>query len=335
MAQQYASSQPQGYKNHLQNIAIVGAGGTSGKFMVDALLKTGKHKVTAITRADSTNVIPSGVEKKLVNYDDQSSLTNALKGQDVLIITLAVRSGEGLQNKLIDAAGDAGVRWILPNEWGYDSMDPGLGKDILNLGEKRVEIHKHIETLGKSTWTGVTCGFWYEFSLGGAPERWGFDFGKRTLTYFDDGLTRQNTSTWDQVGRAVASLLSMKVLPEDESDKSPCLNQYKNDYVYISSFNLTQKDMFESVKRVTGTKDSDWKIDSQPSKERFSQGMEMLQKGDMNGFPQLMYSRVLHQDGAAEFEKTKGLQNGVLGLLKEDLDEHTKMAIEYSKEPAY
>jgi uncharacterized protein YbjT (DUF2867 family) len=60
-----------------------------GKFIVEELLKAGKHQVTAITRADSTNKFLAGVEVKHVNYDDPSTLVEALKGQEVLIITMA------------------------------------------------------------------------------------------------------------------------------------------------------------------------------------------------------------------------------------------------------
>lgn len=42
--------------------------------MVEELVKTGKHKVSAITRADSMSKVPAGVEIKKVNYDDHDSL---------------------------------------------------------------------------------------------------------------------------------------------------------------------------------------------------------------------------------------------------------------------
>ncbi|CAF1690831.1 unnamed protein product, partial [Adineta ricciae] len=109
MAQTYADKQPQGFKNYVEKVAVVGAGGQVGKFIVDELLKIGKHKITAITREDSTNKLPSGVEIKKVNYDDPSSLVEALKGQEVLIITMAVTAPPDQQTKLIEAAAAANV----------------------------------------------------------------------------------------------------------------------------------------------------------------------------------------------------------------------------------
>ena len=145
-----------------------------GKFIAEALLQTGKHKVTAITRADSTNKLPTGVEVKKVNYDDPSSLVEALQGQEVLIITMAVTAPRDQQTKLIEAAAAANVPWVLPNEYGCDPTNVELGKDIL-IAEPQIKQRSHIEKLGKSSWIAITCSFWYEFSLAGQPQRYGFE----------------------------------------------------------------------------------------------------------------------------------------------------------------
>ncbi|KAJ7573845.1 hypothetical protein C8J56DRAFT_1173314 [Mycena floridula] len=68
--------------NYIEKVAIVGAGGQMGSYIVEALLKTGKHHVTAITRIDSTCNLPTGVDIKKV---DSASLVAALQGQDALI----------------------------------------------------------------------------------------------------------------------------------------------------------------------------------------------------------------------------------------------------------
>lgn len=127
MADVYVNQQPNGFENYVRNVAIVGAGGRSGSAIVRALTAGGKHKVTAITRPDSTNTMPAGIhEVKRVNYDSQASIVEALKGQDVLIITLHVMAPPESQTRLIDAAVEAGVKWIIPNEWGAysDGQEP-------------------------------------------------------------------------------------------------------------------------------------------------------------------------------------------------------------------
>ncbi|MCJ1396351.1 hypothetical protein MMC18_009241 [Xylographa bjoerkii] len=326
MAEEYASKQPQGFKNNIENVAIVGAGGQSGKFIVEAMLKNGKHNITAITREGSTNKIAEGVHVKKVDYNDHASLVNALKGQDALVITMGVTAPPDQQTKLIEAAAAAGMPWVLPNEFGGDGLNEEAGKDAF-LGPPKKAVRDHIEKLGKSSWIGIACGFWYEFSLGGGPYRYGFDFKKKTVTMYDDGTMRLNTSTWPQTGREVANLLELKVLPEDEHDKSPCLADFRNKFVYCSSFTISQKEMFESILRVTGASADDWKVTYVPVKEAYQDAVKRMQSGDLTGFAQAMYSRFFFPDGAGNYGASRGLDNDKLGLPKEDLDEFTKEAI--------
>ena len=149
--------------------------------------------------------------------------------------------------------------------------------------------------------------------------------------FFDEGNVRINTSTWPQCGRAVANLLALKVLPDDESDKSPTLASFKNKSCYVSSFNISQKQMFESVLRVTGTKEGDWKITHESAKERFRKGQEEMKKGDMVGWVKVLYTRYFFPDQSGSYEDRGLLDNEVLGLLKEDLDEYTREAVKLAE----
>jgi len=182
-----------------------------------------------------------------------------------------------------------------------------------------------------SSWIGIACGFWYEFSLGGNAYRYGFNFKNKSVTFFEKGEQKINTSTWPQTGRGVGQMLALKVLPEDESDKSPTLDSYRNKFVRVSSFEVSQRDMFASVLRVTGTKAEDWKIEYQPVKERYEEGKVLLGQGKRTGFAQLLYSRAFFPDGAGNFGGRNGLDNEKLGLPVESFDEYTKIGIEMAK----
>ncbi|KAH8674459.1 CipA protein [Tricladium varicosporioides] len=327
MSQQFAKDQPKGFNNHLQNIAIVGAGGQIGKFITEAILKKGKHNLTAITRADGGSQIPAGVTIQKVDYADQNSIVEALKGQDALIITMGVMAPPDQQSKLIEAAAIAGVPWVFPNEFGGTGANEQAGKDIM-LGPMKQAVREQIEKLGKSSWIGIACNFWYEFSLAGGFYRYGFDMKKKTAIFFDDGLTKIFTSTWPQTGRAVAQLLALKVLPEDENDTTLCLSNYRNKFMQISSFKISQRDMLDSILRVTGDKESDWKITKRPVQEVYKEGTEMLKAGKRVGFGQLLYARYFYPDMAEFIEgRDMDLDNEKLGLEKEDLDEFTKEAV--------
>jgi saccharopine dehydrogenase-like NADP-dependent oxidoreductase len=185
----------------VQNIAIIGAGGNIGRVIAEALIKQGKHKVTAITRPDSTSQLPNGLhDVKKVDQKNHSELVEAFRGQDVLAITLGVTADRGQANKFVDAAIEAGVPYVIPNEYGGNYADEELGRDT-GLSAPILAMRKYIEEegAGKTAWIAISCGFWYEYSLSGAEFRYGFDFKERTLTLYDEGKRHITTSTWPQV----------------------------------------------------------------------------------------------------------------------------------------
>ncbi|KAL9599064.1 MAG: hypothetical protein Q9219_004098 [cf. Caloplaca sp. 3 TL-2023] len=329
MAQDFATNQPTGFKNHIENVAIVGAAGYSGKYIVEAMLRNGKHNITAITREGGTSEMPAGIAVKRVSYDNHSALTDALRGQDALVITMGARAPPDQQMKLIEAAAAANVPWVIPNEFGSDNANEIARKDIM-VSEVKTQYRNAVEKLGKSAWIGICCGFWYEFSLGGPETGYGFDIKNRSVTLFDDGTQPISTSTLPQVGRSVANLLGLKILRDDESDKSPCLTDFKNKFAYLASFVVSQKDMLDSVLRVTGTELRDWKITHEPTAERLQRGNEIFKTGDFNGMRIVMYTRMFFQDQAGNHAATRGLDNEKLGLPKEDLDEYTGVAVNWA-----
>ncbi|KAJ5104284.1 hypothetical protein NUU61_001631 [Penicillium alfredii] len=325
----YAKNQSVGFKNDIEKVAIVGAGGTIGSHISNALLATGRHTVTALSREGSGNKLPEGVRVAFVDYDDEATIVAALKGQQFLIITMAPTAPRDTHSKLVQAAAKAGVPYIMPNGYGADIDNIQLGEDTL-LGPIAKANRDEIERLGMQ-WITVCCGFWYDYSLAGGDARFGFDFDKRTLTIYDDGNTKTSTSTLSQVGRAVAKVLSLNELPEDENDKSLTLSTFLNKGVYLKSFVISQNDMFESVKRVTGTTDADWTISHEESKKRYEGGLAQVKVGNMAGFSKMLYARAFYPDASSNDLSAKA-QNELLGLPDESLDESTKVGIDLVKE---
>lgn len=85
-----------------------------------------------------------------VDYDDHSSLVKGLVGQDALIITMSVTAPPEQQTKLIEAAAEANVEWIVPNVFGVDTANEEAGKDIM-LGPAKQKELDLIKKLGKSS----------------------------------------------------------------------------------------------------------------------------------------------------------------------------------------
>lgn len=302
------------------------AGGQIGRHITEQLLKTGKHTVTAITRHDSTSNFPRGVKIAHVDYADQASIVAALKAQQFLVITLSVFAPPDTHGKLVRAAAEAGILYVLPNWFGADPLEEKLIHET-HLGAMKAAQQAEIESLGVSDWVALCCGFWYEYSLGGGPDRYGFDFKKRSVVFFDEGTTVINTTTWPQCGRAIAGLLSLKELPDNAEDKSPTISQFANGVVYASSFRISQRDMFESIKRVTGTTDSDWTITKEPSLKRYQEAVEAMRNGDRRAFARQLYTRSFFEGSNNDYESKRGLHNDLFGLPREDLDEWTKEAV--------
>jgi hypothetical protein len=249
----------------------------------------------------------------------------ALEGQQFLIITLSVFAPPETHSKLVQAAAKAGVPYVMPNVYGGDVQNEGLQKSAIYPVDDR---YREIEKLGVSSYILMSCGFWYEWSLALPPPWFGFDIKSKKVTFYDDGKTRINVSTWLQCGRALAGLLSLKELPEDENDKSATISLWKNKPLYIASFKVSQRDMLDSIHRLTRTTDKDWEIDFEPSDERYENGKAEMQKGIRTGFAKAMYARIFFTNGDGDYESKWGLANDLLGLPKEDLDEATRRTLD-------
>ena len=284
--------------------------------------------MTAISRIDSRNRLSERVLVALVDYDDEATIVAALEGQQFLIITMAPTAPRDTHSKLVRAAAKAGVPYVMPNGYIGDIEQVKLLEEIM-LGPVVKANREEIERLGMQ-WITVCCGFWYDYSLAGGEARLGFDFDKRSLTIYDDGNTKNSLSTLSQVGRAVAKVLSLKHLPDDENDKSLTVSGWLNKPIYITSFVVSQNEIFESVKRVTGTSDVDWTVTHEATKKRYEDGLALVKRGNMAGFSKLLYARGFYPDDPGDCSAKA--QNELLGLPKESLDEATKVGIDLVKE---
>jgi hypothetical protein len=150
-----------------------------------------------------------------------------------------------------------------------------------------------------------------------------FDFPNKSLTFYDDGKSKINTTTCPQRGRALAALVNLKKLPADENDT---LEQFCNKPLYISSFTLNQRELLDSVNNFLGKTDADWNISCQPAAERCKEGFEELGKGNGTGFLKALYARTFYPTGEGVYKT----HNDILGLPKGDLTEATKAVHEWA-----
>ena len=122
----------------MKKIAIVGATGLIGEPIAEATLQLG-HQCRVVTRGRSTSngAALDRLQQDGANIyggapDDVAWMTEVLTGCDVVICAM----GEGaiygqVENVILQAALDAGVRRFIPNEFGLDSLRLPTGTGAL------------------------------------------------------------------------------------------------------------------------------------------------------------------------------------------------------------
>jgi hypothetical protein len=144
----------------------------------------------------------------------------------------------------------------------------------------------------------------------------GLKIKERTAKLFDDGNTKLSTTTLPHVGRAVAKLLE---LPIEKLEK------YKYGFVHVQSFCVSQMDMFDALKKATGTTDKDWQISKVPVDQAVAKGNKDAQNGNRAGMIDVLYGMNFKPGMGGNFQHK--IDNEFLGLYEEDLDEVVRSAI--------
>ncbi|KAI9845858.1 MAG: hypothetical protein M1837_004539 [Sclerophora amabilis] len=311
------------FPNHIENIVVVGASGNLGSIIFKSLIEANRFNLTVVTRPTSTATYPPSVKVLKGDYNDPSFLKSAFARNDALILTLAFTSTGEDQVKLVDAAAAAGIKWILPTEYGGDNSVEAMRESAPFISNKTATREK-IEELG-ANWIGVVTNIWLSFSLNGGM--FDIDVPNHAATLYDKGTTKFNTTNLPLVGKAVAALMSLPL----SSESGASLSDYKNEFVYIRSHLVSQRDILISVQRITGTTDNDWKIEYRDAGKYIQDGNERAMNGDYTGFIAAYFGLYFKEGMGGNFEG-KGVANSVLGLPEnEDLDEAVKQALEDAK----
>ena len=133
---------------------LLKASGSIGKIILDRLVASSEFNVTAIARQESKAVFPTGVTVRKSDFTE-ASLRDIFTGQDVVISALGA-TGFGEQQKLVDAAVQAGVKRFLPSEFSASSEDEAVLQLLPLFGQKKAltDYLKTQESKGL-TWTGL------------------------------------------------------------------------------------------------------------------------------------------------------------------------------------
>ncbi|KAJ1325527.1 hypothetical protein MN608_08720 [Microdochium nivale] len=312
-----------------RSIAIVGAGGNIGKHILEALLAQGLHRITILTRAGSSASFDkptiNAVTAHPVDYTNIAALVSLLRGIDVLVVTVAP-TAYPVQTPLFRAAAEAGVPYVLPCEFGGDPDAPL--RQHLDFFSEKDTYRALVEELRVSSWIGVACGPWFEFVMGMGARR-GVDLaGKTALLQGSEttsggagggfGMEKASMTTFKRTGEMVAGLLG---LPEDR------LAEYKNRWVFVSSFTISQHELLESAVRVTGSSLGEWKVTHITTESLIAAVHDKKGKPETFMERPIMLMQLVFGAGLGGDFSQKTLSGDEFGLQQEDLDEAVRRFI--------
>ncbi|KAK4696269.1 hypothetical protein P7C71_g1626, partial [Lecanoromycetidae sp. Uapishka_2] len=289
-----------------KNVAVVGAGGNLGPFIVKALLKANFH-VSAITRSTSSSTFPSGVHVVKGDYSP-SFLSSAFKGIDAVVLAVGA-GGFGEQKNLIDAAAKAGVKRLLPSEFGSDTANPTTVAAV-PIFQSKVDIINYLKTTSAAhpgfTWTAVVTGAFYDWCLG--LGFLGFNHSNHHATLWDQGHGRFETTALSTIGSAVAAILSH---PE----------KYGNEYLYVNSFTTSQAEIFAALKKASGGKE--WTVEERSADAYIQGGKEKWAKGEIEGVYDLIFGTTFKGGYGGEYSAIRKISNQELGIEEDNLEKVT------------
>ncbi|KAK5123525.1 hypothetical protein LTR85_002563 [Meristemomyces frigidus] len=224
-----------------KNIAVFGAGGSNiGHHILQALVADGSFTVTVLARASSKTIYPPSISvTRIEDFNDHGALVKALHGRDVVIS--AVGPGEGMesQQKLIDAAVDAGVKRFFPSEWGFDNADPKaqeLCPPVFGAKSKVKEYLRSRES-AEFSWTAVATSIWTDWALG--MKFFDIDPVAHTARYWRNGTHAFSQTTLPYAAQAVIQVL-----------KHP--DATRNERVFLSAFEASQRDIVAELEKQQG-----------------------------------------------------------------------------------
>lgn len=235
------------------SIILAGASGSVGSPILRNLLASSSPKfhVTVLTRKDpqpepKDDLKPEAetYQKIPVDYDDHVSLVRALSGADVVISALPSPVAQRVDQLLLRAAQEAGVRRILPSEYTLDLLHPaavaGFGED-----SPAVQSARRFESLADdansvTSFTTIVTGMFTDLFLDGLLNIW--NWNDLEVMNIDGGDKLLTTSSTEFVAACVVAVLKM------DEEKT------KNRRIRIAENQTTIQEITRVLEEISGQK---------------------------------------------------------------------------------
>ncbi|KAK3306204.1 isoflavone reductase [Chaetomium strumarium] len=288
-----------------KTIAVVGAAGSVGKPVVQALVAAG-FKVTAVARESSTSTYPDGVEVRKADLKSVEALTKAFAGQDVVIMTPPTTES-GNQAPYIDAAVAAGVKRFIPSEWGHNTRPGKLSGPMAEMMSDKTRAVDYLIEKAKQhpgfTWTGIATRMFLDWCLANY-NIFGIDFPAKTAMIVDSGNARVATSSLPFVAESVVAVLQRA-------------DQTANRYVEVVEHHVTQNQLVRLIEDEAGIKLA---VTHTNGQELARIRDEKRARGDWTAFIEEL-QRYSLSDGVDHSVKEEETANAELGLQARDVRE--------------
>lgn len=243
----------------IRTVAVAGGSGLLGRHIVAALCRA-KFHVTVLTRSGSSAAVSRTSKRIEVDYSSEASILKVLQGIDALVICVTSNAVQ-VQPLLFDSAVKAGVKHIIPSEYGVIQHD---AKARLNPAIKPVtdlqELLQDKEREGGFTYTIVACGAFLQWTVNTPLV---LEWEKHSVSRWDGGNEPLSSTRLQTVGSAVA-----KVLQDTAS--------HRNRVVKIHETVITQNKWLELAKRTDPF--VQWSVVNVDSEQILAERMTELQK---------------------------------------------------------
>ncbi len=294
----------------IKKVCLVGANGSLGTIVLDALVRSNAFDVSVLVRSNSSSEPAHSASITKIPVSPElglDELTAALANHDAVVAAFPLKD-LNQHLRLVEAAYKAGVRRYIPADYGScDAASPRSQKHLQLYRDKHA-VQKKCEELASAaekdgvpfTWTSIVCGHFFDWGLDN--NYFHLDIENQTALILDAGDTKASASTLPRVAETVVRVF----LQQQDT---------RNRFVFVQSFCPTPLEVLASLERATGTK---WKTQHVDSNAYINRKQDELDAGDSHAVHDIVF--VL---GAVDADWTlrKEYAMDLLGLKDENLDE--------------
>ncbi|KAJ6781128.1 hypothetical protein PWT90_00709 [Aphanocladium album] len=293
----------------IQKVCLVGANGSLGSVILDALVGAGIFNVSVLMRANSTSEPAHAAAITRIPFNpafDGPELARLLVGQDAVVAAFPLKDASQ-HLRLAEAAYKAGVRRYIPADYGSCDARSPQAQHHLQLYRDKAAVQALCEKLAAAaaqdnvpfTWTSIVSGHFFDWGL--RNNYLNLDVANRKALVLDAGDTKASASTLPRVAATVVRVLQK----QDET---------KNRFVFVQSFCPTPLEIVAALERATGVHWHTSHVDSNGFLERASKA---LADGDEHAVHNIVF--VL---GAvnADWTRNEDFAMDLLGFEDESLD---------------